>query len=67
MVCCSTVPPGADMPHIHTATFTSTRKQAYSYLTVMVPLIVLQMEQRKLVRVKESESVLLNVKHQLGF
>lgn len=61
------MPPGADMPHIHTATFTSTRKQAYSYLTVMVPLIVLQVEQRKLVRVKESESVLLNVKHQLGF
>lgn len=55
------------MPHIHTATFTSTSKQANSYLTVMVPLIVLQVEQRKLVRVKESESVLLNVKHQLGF
>lgn len=35
------------MPHIHTATFTSTRKQANSYVTVMVPLIVLQVEQKE--------------------
>lgn len=41
------MPPGAEIPHIHTNTFTPTGKQANSYPAVIVLFIVLQVEQKE--------------------